>query len=59
MIKRIKKDNSNWQKLFCLALPILKDLPQNYTWALGGGTAMAIQTNGRKHKVLMILVKMN
>lgn len=39
--------NSEWEKLLHLALPILDDLPSQYVWALGGGTAMFIQINHR------------
>lgn len=38
---------SAWKRLLELVLPALDELPDKYTWSLGGGTALAISYNHR------------
>ncbi len=38
---------SAWRQLLDLILPVLEDLPQEMTWSLGGGTALAISLRHR------------
>ncbi len=38
---------TQWRRLLELILPALDDLPEEITWAVGGGTALALKLNHR------------